>query len=62
MLATKLTTGVPRLKKKDSKQFVNNMPKHLIVTRLFTHITTLTRTGQQRSTPGDVMLALCPAA
>ena len=61
LLATKLITGVPRLKKKDSKQFVNNMPKHLTVKKLFTRIITLTRTGRQRSTPGDVMSALCPA-
>lgn len=60
LLVIKHVIGVQRLKKKESKQFVNSMPKYLTAKRRFTHIITLTRTGQQRSTLGDVMSALCP--
>ena len=61
LLVIKHVIGVQRLKKKkESKQFVNSMPKYLTAKRRFTHIITSTRTGQQRSTLGDVMSALCP--
>ena len=60
LLVIKHVTGVQRLKKKESKQFVNSMLKYLTAKRRFTHIITSTRTGQQRSTLEDVMSALCP--
>ena len=60
LLVIKHVIGVQRLKKKESRQFVNSMPKYLTAKRRFTHIIILTRTGQQRSTLGDVMSALCP--
>ena len=60
LLVIKLVIGVQRLKKKESKQFVNSMPKYLTAKRPSTHIITSTRTGQQRNTLGDVMSALCP--
>lgn len=59
-LVIKHVIGVQRLKKKESKQFVNSMPKYLTAKRRFIHIITSTRTGQQRSTLEDVMSALCP--
>ena len=60
LLVIKHVIGVQRLNKKESKQFVNSMPKYLTAKRRFIHIITLTRTGQQRSTLEDVMSALCP--
>ena len=59
LLVIKLVIGVPRLKKKESKRFVNSMPKYLTVRKLFIHIIMLTRTGWQRNILEDVISALC---
>ena len=52
-------TGAQRLRKKESKQVVNSMPRLSIVKKLFIQLTILTETGQQKSILEGVMSVLC---